>query len=80
MRARNLIGATALVAGVLMTIDSAAAYDESKYPDFNGQWRRAGSVRSDRIGAAFERLGSDDHPRRGHPGILLSEAPPTGPE
>jgi len=54
MRARNLIGATAFVAGLLMTIASAAAYDESKYPDFNGQWRRAERVRSDRIGAAFD--------------------------
>src|SRR5438876_12289234 len=54
MRALNLIRATAFVAGLLMTIVSAAAYDESKYPDFDGQWRRANRVRSDRIGAAFD--------------------------
>jgi hypothetical protein len=54
MKVRNSIGAAALVAGLLMTIGSAAAYDESKYPDFNGQWRRASRVQSDRIGAAFD--------------------------
>ena len=54
MSARSLIGATAFAAGLLITIGGAAAFDESKYPDFNGQWRRAVSVRSDRIGAAFD--------------------------
>ena len=33
---------------------TAAAADDGKYPDFNGQWRRATSVRSERIGAAFD--------------------------
>jgi hypothetical protein len=54
MTARNLIGATGFVAALLMTIGGAAAYDESKYPDFNGQWRRAVAVRSERVGAAFD--------------------------
>ena len=54
MRVRNSIGATALVAGLLMMIDVAAAYDESKYPDFNGLWRRAGGVRGDLRGAGFD--------------------------
>jgi hypothetical protein len=54
MSARNLIGATVFAAGLLIAIGGAAAFDESKYPDFNGQWRRAVSVRSDRIGAAFD--------------------------
>jgi hypothetical protein len=54
MGVRNLVGAAALVAGLSVMIGSAAAYDESKYPDLNGQWRRAASVRSDRIGAAFD--------------------------
>jgi hypothetical protein len=54
MSARNQIGATAFATALLITISGAAAYDESKYPDFNGQWRRAMSVRSDRIGAAFD--------------------------
>jgi len=43
MRFCNSIGATALAAALLMTIGGAAAFDETKYPDFNGQWRRAGT-------------------------------------
>src|SRR5262245_49432411 len=58
MRARSLSGATALLTGLLMTmgvtIGSAADGDDSRYPDFNGQWRRAGSVRSELRGAAFD--------------------------
>jgi hypothetical protein len=53
MRARNSTGA-ALAAALIITIGSAAAADDGKYPDFNGQWRRAMSARSDRIGAAFD--------------------------
>src|SRR5271154_5121010 len=54
MRVRSSFGATALVAALLATIGSAAADDQSKYPDFNGQWRRASRVQSDRVGAAFD--------------------------
>jgi hypothetical protein len=54
MRARNSKGAAALAAALIITIGSAAAADDAKYPDFNGQWRRAVSERSDRIGAAFD--------------------------
>jgi hypothetical protein len=40
MRFRNAIGATALAAvALLMTIGTAAALDDSKYPDLKGQWR-----------------------------------------
>jgi hypothetical protein len=53
MRARKLISAMAVVTGLWMTIGSAPAYD-SKYPDFDGQWRRAASVRSELRGAAFD--------------------------
>jgi hypothetical protein len=43
---RRLIGAIALAA-VLLTPAAAAAFDESKYPDFSGQWKRArGTVNS----------------------------------
>ena len=65
MRFRNTIGATALaVAALMFAIGGAAAFDESKYPDLKGQWRRAGrAVQSDRIGAPYdpklhERVGS----------------------
>jgi hypothetical protein len=61
MVVRILVGATAqavarvsaLLAALSMMIGSAAA-DESKYPNFDGQWRRATRVQSDRIGAAFD--------------------------
>jgi hypothetical protein len=37
---RRLIASIALSAALLLTLSSAQAFDESKYPDFNGQWRR----------------------------------------
>jgi hypothetical protein len=37
---RSLIGAIALVASMLATIVGAAAFDETKYPDWKGQWTR----------------------------------------
>ena len=49
---RSTIGATAkraatAIAALAMTAASAAAFDESKYPDWSGQWRRApGTVNS----------------------------------
>ena len=54
MRVRNSAGASVLAAALLMTITSAAAFDDGKYTDFGGQWRRASRVQSDRIGAAFD--------------------------
>jgi hypothetical protein len=55
MRFRNSIGATALAAALMMTIGAAAAFDDSKYPDLKGQWRRVGrAVQSDRICAPFD--------------------------
>jgi hypothetical protein len=54
MHVRSAIRATALSAVLLAGIGAAAAYDESKYPDFNGQWRRASRVPSNRVGAAFD--------------------------
>jgi hypothetical protein len=38
---RASIGAFALLAGMLMAMFGAAAFDESKYPDWGGQWKRA---------------------------------------
>jgi hypothetical protein len=55
MRFRNSIVATALAAVLMMSIGGAAAFDDSKYPDLKGQWRRVGrQVQSDRIGAPFD--------------------------
>jgi hypothetical protein len=43
MRFRNSIGAAALAATLLTTIGTASAFDETKYPDLKGQWRRGGT-------------------------------------
>ena len=40
MLTRNWIGALAVTAAVALASIPAAAFDESKYPDFAGQWRR----------------------------------------
>jgi hypothetical protein len=40
MLERGSIGACALAAALLATIAGANAFDESKYPDLKGQWRR----------------------------------------
>jgi hypothetical protein len=37
---RSLIGSIALVAALLTTFSGVQAFDESKYPDLSGQWRR----------------------------------------
>src|SRR5258708_7648848 len=42
---RSPIGAIALVAALCATIAGAQAFDESKYPDFAGQWRKPESAR-----------------------------------
>jgi len=42
MRIRNAIGATIAVAVLASMIGGALAHDETKYPDFKGQWRRSG--------------------------------------
>ncbi len=41
MLAPSPIGVMALAAALLMTIAGAAAFDDAKYPDWKGQWRRA---------------------------------------
>jgi hypothetical protein len=52
----NSICATAVAAtALMMTAGGAAAFDDSKYPDLKGQWRRtARAVVSDRIGAPYD--------------------------
>src|SRR5205823_3087284 len=37
---RSLAGALALTAALVMTVSAARAFDESKYPAFQGQWKR----------------------------------------
>src|ERR1700678_4398222 len=40
MRGRGAIGAMAVVAALAMPVAAARAFDESKYPDMQGQWAR----------------------------------------
>src|SRR5499426_2700532 len=42
---RSIIGSVALATALCMTIGSAQAFDESKYPDLKGQWQRIGAPR-----------------------------------
>ena len=37
---RNAISGLAFAVALLMTVAGARAFDDSKYPDFNGQWKR----------------------------------------
>src|SRR5215475_15790481 len=44
---RNAMGAGAVAVALLMTIFGASSFDETKYPDWSGQWKRApGTVNS----------------------------------
>ena len=44
---RSPTGIIALTAALLMTLSGTAAFDETKYPDWSGQWKRApGTVNS----------------------------------
>ena len=40
MRFLNSIGLTTLTAALMITIGTAAAFDDWKYPNLKGQWRR----------------------------------------
>jgi hypothetical protein len=45
MLQRSSIGAVALGAALCVTVCAAQAFDDSKYPDFTGQWNRVGAPR-----------------------------------
>ncbi len=62
---RSSIAAIALAAALLTTLSGALAFDETKYPDWSGQWRRA-------PGAG---IGWDETKPRGRP-----QQPPLTPE
>ena len=40
MAFQGTIGSIAVAAALLMAVGGAQAFDESKYPDWSGQWRR----------------------------------------
>ena len=37
---KGMVGALTLTAALLMAIAPAVAFDETKYPDLSGQWRK----------------------------------------
>ena len=75
---RKSIGAGAIAAALLvLTIGGAAAFDESKYPDMKGQWRRAGGGGLLAGGAGGLRY-DDSKPIKNTPS--LGQEPPLTPE
>src|SRR5580700_2432259 len=50
MNYKSMIGAIALVAVMNLAITSALAFDETKYPQWRGQWRRIGGIQWDPSG------------------------------
>jgi len=44
---RGTIGSMTLVTALLLALAGAAAHDEAKYPDWSGQWLRAGGIQWD---------------------------------
>jgi hypothetical protein len=55
---RFLFGALALVAALVIALQSALAFDESKYPEWRGQWQKIGGVQWD----PTKRIGRDENP------------------
>ena len=58
MKYRSFFGAMALLVGLQVIITDALAFDESKYPQWRGQWRRIGGVQWD----PSKKLGRDEQP------------------
>ena len=58
MRLRSFIGAFALLAGLNIVVSDALAFDETKYPQWRGQWRRIGGIQWD----PSKQLGRDEQP------------------
>jgi hypothetical protein len=78
MRSHNSIAATTLAAALLMMmIGGAAAFDETKYPDLKGQWRRATNTGLLAGGAGGLRFDESKPPSRAP---NLGQEPPLTPE
>src|ERR1700738_3719211 len=78
MRFRNWIRAGALAAALLlMMVGGAAAFDETKYPDLKGQWRRAGNRGLLAGGAGGLRYDESKPPAQT---LSLGQEPPLTPE
>jgi hypothetical protein len=76
MRHRIAIGAATLVVAFLTTIGAAAAFDESKYPHWQGLWRRFGNAG---LLSGVGGIRYDDSLPPG-PGLNLGQKPPLTPE
>ena len=77
MRSQTWIGATAIVAALIVTVGGAAAFDDAKYPNLKGQWRRAGNVGLLAGGAGGLRY-DESRPPEATPS--LGQKPPLTPE
>ena len=44
---RNSIGVVVLAAVIVTAVANARAHDETKYPDWSGQWLRTGGIQWD---------------------------------
>src|SRR5690348_10581183 len=57
MQYQSSIGALALTAALALTTFGAQAWDESKYPDFSGQWKRPPGIANQFDQTKPQRLG-----------------------
>ena len=58
MSYRSLVGAVALAAGMSAAVSTAFAFDDSKYPQWRGQWQKIGGVQWD----PSRKIGRDEAP------------------
>jgi hypothetical protein len=82
MRLRRLIGATAFAVAMLAMTGNAAAFDETKYPNLKGQWRRATNMGLFAGGAGGLRWDESKPPSKetGSKALALGQEPPLTPE
>jgi hypothetical protein len=74
---RYPVGAAALAAAMLTMVGSAAAFDESKYPDLKGRWVRAANVGVFAGGAGGLRYDESKPPSAA---LSLGQQPPLTPQ
>jgi hypothetical protein len=77
MRSGNAIGAAVLVAALLLSIGGAAAFDDAKYPNMRGEWRRD-TNRGLIAGGAGGLRWDDSKPVKDN--LSLGQEPPLTPE
>ena len=77
MRYRNSLGTAALAAALMVIAGGAAAFDDAKYPDLKGSWRRANNVGLLNGGSGGIRWDASKPPRLDRD---LGQQPPLTPE